>query len=178
MDLEERNKLVEDNINLVYYIVNRYFNNYGDREEFISEGSMGLIRAANTYDKTKKIKFSTYACRCIYNEISKYLNIQNYNCRRANVDALSIDNTIYDNNEKLTFKELLECEEDYSVANVSYLLDLIDTLNVKDGKYACVKKAEGYSLREIADVLGVSKEAVRQKICRVKRKLIKLGVSV
>ena len=177
MDLEERNKLVEENIKLVYHVVHKYFN-YGDVEEFISEGSVGLIRAANTYDKTKKIKFSTYACRCIYNEISKYLNVQNYDCRRANLDALSIDNTIYDNNEKLTFKELLECEEDYSVANVSYILDLLDTINVKDGKYACVKKAEGYSLGEIGDVLGVSKEAVRQKICRVKRKLIKLGVSV
>lgn len=176
MDLEERNKLVEENINLVYYVVNRYFNNYGDKEEFISEGSIGLIRAAEKYDKTKKIKFSTFACRCIYNEISRYLYVQNYDCRRANIDALSIDKKMYDNNETLTFKELLECEEDYSVANVSHILDLIDSFNLKDAKYICIKKAEGYTLGEIGETLGISKEAVRQKICRVKHKLFKLGV--
>lgn len=176
MDLEERNKLIENNIKLVYHTVHKYFD-YGDKDEFISQGYIGLIRAANKFDETKKIKFSTFACRCIYNEISKYLCVQNYNCRKANVDAVSMDNIIYDNNERLTFKDLLECEEDYSVVNVSSLLDLIDTFNIKDGKYACIKKAEGYSLSEIGEELGVSKEAVRQKIHRVKIKLIKLGVS-
>lgn len=177
MNLDERNKLIEENIKLVYYTVNRYFRGYSDTDELINEGSIGLIKAANKYDKEKEIRFSTFACRCIYNEISRYLCVQNYDCRKANTDALSIESTIYDNNERLTFKELLESEEDYSVANANYILNLIDTLNVKDGKYACVKKAEGYSLGEIGEVLGVSKEAVRQKICRVKQKLIRLGVS-
>ena len=176
MNLDERNKLIEDNLNLVYNIVHKYFD-YGNKEDFISEGYIGLIKAADKYDKAKQIRFSTFACRCIYNEISRYLCVQNYDCRKANTDTISMDSTIYDNNKKLTFKDLLEYEEDYSVANVNYLLNLIDKLNVKDGKYVCVKKAEGYSLGEIGELLGVSKEAVRQKISRIKQRLIRLGVS-
>lgn len=176
MDLEERNKLVEDNINLVYHIVNKYFNKYGDGEEFISEGYIGLIRAANAYDKDTKLKFSTFACNCIYNEISKSLAIQNYDCRKANLNTFSVFEKVPGCDNNLTYLDTFKYYEDYSVASVSYILDIIDSFNLKDAKFICLKRLEGYGWKEIGAMLGISGESVRQKILRVKHKLIKLGV--
>lgn len=176
MKIDERNKLIEENINLVYYVVNRYFNKFGDYEEFIGEGFVGLIKAADSFENSKKLKFSTYACNCIHNEICRYLNVQNYNCRKANIGASSIEEKIYDNSE-LTFKDLLECNEDYSIAYVNNLLEIIDGLNYKNAKFICLKRMEGYGWREIGKMLGVSGECVRQTVVGVRHKLIRLGIT-
>ena len=73
-DMNARNILIEHNIRLILYIVSKKFwNNEYDKEELVSIGSIGLIKAANTFDIGKKTRFSTYASRCIINEILMYL---------------------------------------------------------------------------------------------------------
>lgn len=177
MILEERNKLIEENMSLVYHIANKYFYNYWDIEELIGEGFIGLIRAAEKFDSSKDLKFTTFAYTCIYNEMCKYIAIQNYDCRRANIGTFSVDKKLYDDNEVLTMKELLECDEDYSVASVNSLLDLIDRFKIKNARFICQKRVEGYYLNEIGEMIGVSRESVRQTIQRIKLKLTGLGIT-
>lgn len=72
-DLAARNKLIEHNLRLVAHIVKKYYTQTGDTDDLISIGTIGLIKAVNTYRPDKKIKLATYAARCIENEILMYL---------------------------------------------------------------------------------------------------------
>ena len=68
-DLEARNKLVEHNLRLAAHIAKKYYAQSGDSDDLISIGTIGLIKAVNTYQQGKKIRLATYAARCIENEI-------------------------------------------------------------------------------------------------------------
>lgn len=71
-DEQARNKLIEHNLRLVAYIVNKHYSESRDTEDLISIGTIGLIRAAETFDPAKDISFSTYASTCIQNQIKMY----------------------------------------------------------------------------------------------------------
>lgn len=69
-----RGKLIEHNLRLVAHIVKKYYTQIGgDTDDLISIGTLGLIKAVNTYNMEKKIKLATYAARCIENEVLMYL---------------------------------------------------------------------------------------------------------
>ncbi len=68
-DINARNKLVEHNLRLVAHIIKKYYHCIGDQDDLVSIGTIGLIKAINTYNPDKKIKLSSYASRCIENEI-------------------------------------------------------------------------------------------------------------
>ena len=69
-DLDARNTLIEHNLRLVAYIVNKNYPDFNDTDDLISIGTIGLIRAAETFDFTKGHQFSTYASKCIDNAIT------------------------------------------------------------------------------------------------------------
>ena len=75
-DLEARNLLVEHNLRLVSHILKKYYTQSADQEDLISIGTIGLIKAVNTFRPDKKIKLTTYASRCIENEILMYFRSQ------------------------------------------------------------------------------------------------------
>ena len=66
-DINARNKLVNHNMRLVAHIIKKYYSNYSDQEDIISIGTIGLIKAINTFDYTKGTRLATYASRCIEN---------------------------------------------------------------------------------------------------------------
>jgi RNA polymerase sporulation-specific sigma factor len=68
-DIDAKNTLIEHNLRLVAHIIKRYYSNFKEQEDLISIGTIGLIKAASTYDYTKGTRFATYASRCIENEI-------------------------------------------------------------------------------------------------------------
>lgn len=68
-DKSARNKLVEHNLRLVAHIIKKYYANINDQDDLVSIGTIGLIKAINTFDPNKNIKLSSYASRCIENEI-------------------------------------------------------------------------------------------------------------
>ena len=76
-DMNARNLLVEHNLRLVAHIVKKYHNLDREKEDMISIGTIGLIKAINTFNPAKKIKLATYASRCIENEILMYLRRNN-----------------------------------------------------------------------------------------------------
>ena len=69
-DLSARNELVEHNLRLVVHIIKKYYSNIKDQEDLISIGTIGLIKAASTFDCEKGARFATYASRCIENAIA------------------------------------------------------------------------------------------------------------
>ena len=68
-DINARNKLVNHNMRLVAHIIKKYYSNYSDQEDIISIGTIGLIKAINTFDYKKGTRLATYASRCIENAI-------------------------------------------------------------------------------------------------------------
>lgn len=72
-DENAREKLIEHNLRLVVHIAKKYSHSVADRDDFISIGTIGLIKGVNTYDKTRSIRLATYVSRCIENEILMYL---------------------------------------------------------------------------------------------------------
>lgn len=75
-DLEARNTLVEHNLRLVAHIIKKYYTQTADQEDLISIGTIGLIKAVNTFRPDRNIKLTTYASRCIENEILMYFRSQ------------------------------------------------------------------------------------------------------
>ncbi len=75
-DLEARNELVEHNLRLVAHIIKKYYTQNDQQEDLISIGTIGLIKAVNTFRPDKKIRLATYAARCIENEILMYFRSQ------------------------------------------------------------------------------------------------------
>ena len=75
-DLEARNILIEHNLRLVAHIMKKYYTPNGDQDDLISIGTIGLIKAVNTFQPDKKIRLATYASRCIENEILMHFRAQ------------------------------------------------------------------------------------------------------
>ena len=82
-DLEARNILVEHNLRLVAHIIKKYYTQSTDQEDLISIGTIGLIKAVNTFRPDKGIKLATYAARCIENAILSQQNKQQLRWRNG-----------------------------------------------------------------------------------------------
>ena len=68
-DMDARNKLIEHNLRLVAHIIKKYYSNLNDQDDLVSIGTIGLIKAVDTFDASKGIRLSSYAARCIENEV-------------------------------------------------------------------------------------------------------------
>lgn len=79
-DPKARNELIEHNLRLVAYIVNKHYGDSKEQEDLISIGTIGLIKAAETFDPEKAISFSTYASTCIRNQIKMYFRKTKHKC--------------------------------------------------------------------------------------------------
>ena len=91
-----REILIKHNLRLVAHIVKKYYSTSADQDDLISIGTVGLIKAVKSYDYEKKIKFATYASRCIENEILMY-----FRQVRKNVNTVCLDSSNYFNNSKI-----------------------------------------------------------------------------
>ena len=106
---EARSLLIEHNLRLVVYIAKKFDNTGVGVEDLISIGTIGLIKAINTFDPVKKIKLATYASRCIENEILMYLRRNSKTKMEVSIDEpLNVD---WDGNE-LLLSDILGTDED------------------------------------------------------------------
>ena len=108
--MKEVDKLIKDNMGLVRHIAKQIDVPYMQYEDLVSEGTIGLIKAARTYDENREIKFSTYSAKCIRNEMLMYLRKEN-----NYINAKSIDDIIYEDTDgsKLELLELIADKRDY-----------------------------------------------------------------
>lgn len=88
-DIEARNKLVEHNLRLVAHIIKKYYGTQSEQDDLVSIGTIGLIKAINTFDLSKNIRLSSYASRCIENEI-----LMHFRYSRKSSQDISLNETI------------------------------------------------------------------------------------
>ena len=107
-DIEARNKLVEHNLRLVAHIVKKYYGSGAEQDDLVSIGTIGLIKAINTFDTDKNIRLSSYASRCIENEILMYFR----NSRKASQD-ISLNEEIDSDSDgnSLTLIDVMSVED-------------------------------------------------------------------
>lgn len=163
MQRSDRDKLIEDNINLVYFTMNKYYPTYIHDEDLIQCGMIGLCNAANKFDDSKG-SFSTYAVHSIRNEIrTEFRNRQ----RQVNLDTVSLDTPIRMEGETVaTLGDAITGQDDVGFVDLE---GFYKSLTDGERKYFDLLK-EGYSQRELHKILGCSKQSVSQMVRRLKAK--------
>jgi len=175
-DAGARGCLVEHNLRLVVYIAKRFENVAADIEDLISIGTIGLIKAVNTYRVDKNIKLATYASRCIENEILMY--IRKNNGQRIELSIEEPLNTDWDGNELLLSDILgsdedqiyrdMEKEEERRVVRAA-LAELSDReREIIALRFGLNKSEKELTQKEVADLLGIS----QSYISRLEKKII------
>ena len=170
-----RRELIEHNLRLVVYISKRFENTGINIEDLISIGTIGLIKAVNTFNSGKKIKLATYASRCIENEILMYL--RKISAQRTEVSFDEPLNTDWDGNE-LLLSDILGTDEDEvsrpleDDADRQMLMAAIDCLNEREKTIILMRfglSGSGeYTQKEVADMMGIS----QSYISRLEKKII------
>ena len=185
-DDEARKKLIEHNLRLVVYIAKKFDNTGVGVEDLISIGTIGLIKAINTFNPVKKIKLATYASRCIENEILMYLRRNNKTKMEVSIDEpLNVD---WDGNE-LLLSDILGTDEDAvykdleNEAERKLLFRAINQLSSREKLIIQMRfgigSADGKekTQKEVADYLGISQSYIsrlEKKIMqRLKREIVK-----
>ena len=183
MNEERKNQLAEENIAMVYWIVNKRFEykkiSREDKINYIGEGMIGLARAINTFDESKGYKFTTYAYKLINGEIRAYIDTQNRQKRKIDRECkASIDNDV-PRCEELKYSDWLVDEKDEykTIAEVDYILYMLEKTKIKDIKEIVVKKAQKYNNNEIARIIGVNENTIRKRLEKAREKLLELGVT-
>lgn len=173
-DEEARNTLIEHNLRLVVYIAKRYETNPIFMEDLISIGSIGLIKAVNTFKRDKNIKLVTYASRCIENEILMFLRKKSRRKVEVSFDEpLNID---YDGNE-LLLSDILGTDDDLVTKefekqeNKRELMEAMATLKERERQILQMRYGIGQeelTQKDIARKLGIS----QSYISRLEKKII------
>ena len=181
-----RQILIEHNLRLVAYIARRFENTGINIEDLISIGTIGLIKAVNTYRSDKNIKLATYASRCIENEILMYLR-KNVN-QKAEVSFDEPLNTDWDGNE-LLLSDILGTDGDTVMRPIEEDVDrqllsaAIDKLSEREREIITLRFGLGgreeKTQKEVADFLGISQSYIsrleKRIILRLKKEIIKMS---
>ena len=179
-DTTAKQQLVEHNLRLVVYIARRFENPATSLEDFISIGTIGLIKAISTYDLDKKIKLATYASRCIENEILMHLR------KTANQKTeVSLDEPINmdcDGNE-LLLSDILGTEEDAVFKNleedvdIRVLRQILQQLPDRERELLTMRFGlEGHkeqTQKEVAQIVGISQSYISRLEKKIMQRLKK-----
>ena len=185
-DEQARKMLIEHNLRLVVYIAKKFDNTGVGVEDLISIGTIGLIKAINTFDPDKNIKLATYASRCIENEILMYLRRNSKTKMEVSIDEpLNVD---WDGNE-LLLSDILGTEEDAvykDLENDAEKKVLIKAISRLSGREQMIIRmrfglgtadGEEKTQKEVADMLGISQSYIsrlEKKIMqRLRREMVK-----
>ena len=164
-----RSLLIEHNLRLVVYIAKKFDNTCVGVEDLISIGTIGLIKAINTFNPEKNIKLATYASRCIENEILMYLRRNNKTRMEVSIDEpLNVD---WDGNE-LLLSDILGTDEDVIYRDLEdetekqLLLSAISRLTPREQQIVELRyglqNEEGTEMtqKEVADLMGISQSYI------------------
>ncbi len=180
-----RQRLIEHNLRLVVYIAKRFENTGINLEDLISIGTIGLIKAVNTYKSGKNIKLATYASRCIENEI--LMHLRKVGAQRSEVSFDEPLNTDWDGNE-LLLSDILGTDEDEvsrpmeDDAERQMLRAAIATLSEREQSIILMRfglpGGREYTQKEVADAMGISQSYIsrleKRIIERLRREMQKM----
>ena len=178
--------LIEHNLRLVVYIARKFENTGVGLEDLISIGTIGLIKAVNTFDPTKKIKLATYASRCIENEILMFL-------RRTSRQKLEVSldeplNTDWDGNE-LLLSDILGTEGDMVYRSIEetverqMLASALSRLSMREKEIMrlryCLGGGTEKTQKEVADIMGISQSYIsrleKRILLRLHKDMVQMG---
>ena len=179
-DESAREPLIVHNLRLVVYIARKFESSGVGIEDLISIGTIGLIKAVNTFRPSKNIKLATYASRCIENEILMFLRKSNNTRNEISIDEpLNVD---WDGNE-LLLSDILGSEPDTVNRNIenedekNLLLRTIDSLENRERIIMHMRFGLGggreYTQKEVADILGISQSYISRLEKRIIERLKK-----
>ena len=183
---EARAILIERNLRLVVYIAKKFENTGIGVEDLISIGTIGLIKAIQTFNLEKKIKLATYASRCIENEILMYLRRTSKTRLEVSIDEpLNVD---WDGNE-LLLSDILGTDDDVISRDIEDEIDkkllkkAMETLTEREKliislRFGLNGREEEKTQKEVADLLGISQSYIsrldKKIIHRLKKEMIKM----
>ncbi len=178
--------LIERNLRLVVYIARKFENTGINIEDLISIGSIGLIKAINTFKPDKNIKLATYASRCIENEILMYLRKTSKLKFQVSIDEpLNVD---WEGNE-LLLSDILGTEEDIIYKSIEekverqLLSEALEKVSPREKKimelrYGINREGDELTQKEVADLLGISQSYIsrleKRIVIRLKKEISKL----
>ncbi len=173
---ENRNLFILRNLRLIVYTVKKFATNKTESEEFFSVGTIGLLKAVNTFNPDKKIKFSTYASRCIQNEILMYMRA----CKKHN-NTISLDDIVSTdkNGNTLTYMDILYDDKSsdfpenfFNQDLVSELLDIaLNRLTYKEQVIFLYSVLGGKTQRKTADFMNLSQSYISRLGIRSYKKI-------
>lgn len=185
-DREAKSRLIEHNLRLVVYIAKKFDNTSVGVEDLISIGTIGLIKAINTFNIGKNIKLATYASRCIENEILMYLRRNNKTKMEVSIDEpLNVD---WDGNE-LLLSDILGTDEDVIYRDLEteterkLLKTAISRLNPREQRIVELRFGLGkenedeMTQKEVANLLGISQSYIsrleKKIMSRLKKEMVR-----
>ncbi len=185
-DKSVKNALIERNLRLVVYIARRYENSGVDLEDLVSIGTIGLIKAVDSFDVGKKIKLATYASRCIENEI--LMHLRRVVKTKGDVSFDEPLNVDYDGNE-LLLSDVLGTDGDVVYRDIEtgaereLLLRALSRLSDREREIMemrfGLKTGEEKTQKEVADKLGISQSYIsrleKKIIVRLKKEFSKMA---
>lgn len=179
---EARSRLIEHNLRLVVYIAKKFDNTAVGVEDLISIGTIGLIKAINTFNPEKNIKLATYASRCIENEILMYLRRNSKTKMEVSIDEpLNVD---WDGNE-LLLSDILGTDDDVisrrmeDEVEITLLAKAISKLSQREQTIIRLRFGLNHpdgkekTQKEVADLLGISQSYISRLEKRIMKRLKK-----
>ena len=174
-DAEARAKLIEHNLRLVAHIVRKYYISHPSQDDLVSIGSIGLIKAVDTYDVQNGARFATYAAKCIQNEILMFFRAQKkYGCEVSLEDTIDIDK----DGNPLTYGDIICCDDrvfedlDLKIHIEKALFYIRTLLSDREKEIMILRYGLGKyppkTQREVASLLGIS----RSYVSRIEKKAL------
>ena len=174
-DKKAREELIEHNLRLVSHIIKKYYSGYDEQEDLISIGTVGLIKAVDSFNADKGIRLATYAARCIENEILMY-----FRSKKRDANVISVNEPIETDSEgnPLTLIDLIYTDDtisdDIHLKNsIKRLYELIGQMTDEREKEIIIKRYGLYNQkeltqREIAAQMGIS----RSYVSRIEKRIL------
>ncbi|WBY64182.1 MAG: RNA polymerase sigma factor [Thermocaproicibacter melissae] len=174
-DESAKAELIEHNLRLVAHIIKKYYSNSADQDDLISIGTIGLIKAVNTFDSSKGIRLSSYAARCIANEVLMY-----FRSTRKSAQDISINEPIDTDKDgnALTLMDIMSSDDDilehldYKIKSEQLRRYITDTLSPREQRIIRLRYGlddrEPLTQREVAQELGIS----RSYVSRIEKKAL------
>jgi len=174
-DAEARAKLIEHNLRLVAHIVRKYYISHPSQDDLVSIGSIGLIKAVDTYDVKNGARFATYAAKCIQNEILMFFRAQKkYGCEVSLEETIDIDK----DGNPLTYGDIICCDDrvfedlDLKIHIEKALFYIRTLLSDREKEIMILRYGLGKyppkTQREVASLLGIS----RSYVSRIEKKAL------
>lgn len=178
-DREARQKLIEHNLRLVAHIAKKYASNQQDNEEYISIGTIGLIKGIDSFSEEKGFKLSTYCSRCVENEI--LMHLRSSKKTQGDVSMNSVIGTDKDGNDM----ELIDIIEQDGIDPIDNIYNKVvtkemlkyinESLSEREKQVVCMRYGLGdeeeKTQQEVADILNISRSYVSRIETKIQKKL-------